>query len=52
MKRVYNASFARKGLASYSEVAVETREGRRIFKMGPFSSRVARRITSEIQSRT
>jgi hypothetical protein len=51
MSRVYNASFARKGLASYSEVTIETREGRRVLRVGPLSSRTARRFTSEVQSR-
>ena len=51
MSRVYNASFARKGLASYSEVTIETREGRRLLRVGPLTSRTARRFTSEVQSR-
>ena len=50
MSRVYGAQFSRKGLASYSEVTVETREGRRLLRVGPLRSRTARRFTSEVQS--
>jgi Bacterial PH domain len=52
MSRIDGASFTRKGLASYSEVVIETREGRRLLRVGPLSSRTARRFTSEVQSRS
>ncbi|HSS09049.1 MAG TPA: PH domain-containing protein [Acidimicrobiales bacterium] len=52
LNRVDDASFNRRGFAAYCDVAVTTRGPRRVERVGPLSSGMARRFTREVQDRT
>jgi hypothetical protein len=52
LSRIDDASFRRRGLAAYCDVVVTSRGPRRTERLGPLSSRAARRFAREVQSRT
>jgi len=49
--QIENARFARKGFNSYAQLTVVDRAGRRSERVGPMSSRSARRFVAEILKR-
>ena len=52
MARVEDATFRRRGLAAYCDVVVTSRGARRTERLGPLSSRAARRFAREVQARS
>ena len=52
LARVEDATFRRRGLAAYCDVVVTSRGPRRTERLGPLSSRAARKFTREVQART
>jgi hypothetical protein len=48
LARVHDASFVRRGLASYSDVEVIGRRGTDVIRIGPLGARRARAITAKI----
>ena len=49
MTRVDDAGYVRRGMASYTEVVVRGHESEGVLRLGPLSSRKARRFASELQ---
>jgi hypothetical protein len=52
MRRVNEASYARKGLAGYCEVKFQGGDRQQSVRLGPFRGRLARRFAQEIDDRT
>jgi hypothetical protein len=52
LTRVDDASYRRRGLAAYCDLVVTGRGPRRTERLGPLSSRAARRFAREVQART
>ncbi len=52
MRRIQDASYARRGVAAYCEVKYEGQGRYQVARLGPFSGKMARRFAREIDART
>jgi Bacterial PH domain len=52
MRRIQDASYARRGLTAYCEVKYEAQGRYQVARLGPFNRKTARRFAREIDSRT